>query len=198
MHLRIGKSHGHFGAMLLERPQSLSPCRVDPRRTGRTRQKTGRERELTASPHPYPAVRRLPESPGVGQLDEDGPVPMAGGAPCTVRVLDRETHGSLGVFEHVMAPGTSGPGPHIHRGLEEIFYIVEGQVELLLGGGRLRALAGTIGRVPTGTVHGFSNPGPGRSVLLVAFYPAEAPEAYSKGDDEAAGSGDQSFPEKAI
>ena len=198
MYLRTGKSRGRFGAMLLERPQRLSPCRVDPRKTGRTRDNTGRKQELTVSPHPDPAVRRLPESPEVGQLDEDGLVPMAGGAPCTVRALDRETHGSLGVFEHVMAPGTSGPGPHIHRGLEEIFYIVEGQVELLLGGGRLRALTGTIGRVPTGTVHGFSNPGPGRSVLLVAFYPAEAPEAYSKGDDGATGSGEQSFPEEAI
>jgi mannose-6-phosphate isomerase-like protein (cupin superfamily) len=113
-------------------------------------------------------------------------------------VLDRETPGSLGLFEYVMAPGTSGPGPHIHRGLEEIFYIVEGQVEFLLGGGRLRALAGTIGRIPTGTVHGFSNPGPDRCVLLVAFYPAEAPDAHSTREVGATGSGDQSFPEKVI
>ena len=196
MHLMSGKSRGRFGAMLLQRPQTFSPCRVHPRRTGQTRENTGREQESAGSHHRDPAIRRLPNWPRLHQIDKQRSVPMAGGAPCSVRV--RETDGGLGLFEYVMAPGTSGPGPHSHHGLEEIFHIIEGQVELLLGGGRLRASAGTSGRIPTGTVHGFSNPGPGRSVLLVAFYSTEAPEAYVKDDDRAAGKGERSFPEEAV
>jgi quercetin dioxygenase-like cupin family protein len=196
MHLMSEKSRDRVGVMLLEHPQTLSPCRVHPRRTGRTGKNTGREREPAGSPHPDPAIRRLPNWPRLRQLDEERSVPMVGGAPCTVKV--RETDGGLGLFEYVMAPGTSGPGPHSHRGLEEIFHVIEGQVELLLGGGRLRASAGTSGRIPTGTVHGFSNPGPGRSVLLVAFYSAEAHEAYIKDDHRAAGREERSFPEEAV
>ena len=196
MHLMSGKSRDPVGAMLLERPQTLSPCRVRPRRTDRTEKDTGREREPAGSPHPDPAIRRLPNWPRLHQIDKQRSVPMAGKSPCSVRV--RETDGGLGLFEYVMAPGTSGPGPHSHHGLEEIFHIIEGQVELLLGGGRLRASAGTSGRIPTGTVHGFSNPGPGRSVLLVAFYSTEAPEAYVKDDDRAAGKGERSFSEEAV
>lgn len=52
-------------------------------------------------------------------------------------------------------PGKSGPPPHTHDQSDEVFYTLEGQVQLQLGDAVSTAKAGQLVRVPQGTPHGF-------------------------------------------
>jgi len=55
-----------------------------------------------------------------------------------------------------MEPGTEGASPHIHKQLTEMFYVVEGEVELVLDQRRVTAAPGAFMLVPENTPHGFS------------------------------------------
>lgn len=100
---------------------------------------------------------------------------------CTFKVTGEQTHGHFGLFEFVMEPGVDGASPHIHKHLTEIFYIAEGEVELVLNHERISAAPETLLLVPENTPHGFSNPGSMRSKLLIMFCPADSREEYFEG-----------------
>jgi quercetin dioxygenase-like cupin family protein len=86
-------------------------------------------------------------------------------------VEGEETNDAFFQFEAVV-PSGGGPPPHIHRREDESFYIVSGELELLVGDSTYRAKAGDFVFVPRGTVHGFKNVGEGTAVQLVTFVPA--------------------------
>ena len=77
---------------------------------------------------------------------------------CTFKLTGKDTRGHFGLFEFVMEPGTEGASPHIHKQLTEIFYVVEGEVELVLDQRKVTAAPGTLMTMPENTPHGFSNP----------------------------------------
>ncbi|WP_204140377.1 cupin domain-containing protein [Halomicronema sp. CCY15110] len=100
---------------------------------------------------------------------------------CTFKVTGEETHGHFGLFEFEMPPETGGASPHIHKELTEIFYVVEGDMELVLDQETISASPGTLMRVPENRRHGFSNPGKTAAKLLIMFCPADAREQYFEG-----------------
>ena len=102
-------------------------------------------------------------------------------ARCTFKVVGAETQGQFGLFEYVMEPNAQGAAPHIHHQLTEIFYVADGEVELVLGRTRQVASRGSLMLVPPETVHGFSNASADRSTLLVMFCPAGQRELYFEG-----------------
>ncbi len=102
-------------------------------------------------------------------------------ARCTFKVVGAETGGRFGLFEYVMEPKAEGAAPHVHHELTEIFYVADGEVELVLGATRQVAPRGSLMLVPPETVHGFSNAGAGRSTLLIMFCPAGERELYFEG-----------------
>jgi quercetin dioxygenase-like cupin family protein len=104
-----------------------------------------------------------------------------GTSTCTFKVTGKDTHGHFGLFEFVMEPGTSGASPHIHKQLTEIFYVIEGEVELSLDRRTVTAVPGAVMLVPENVPHGFSNPGLVRSKLLILFCPADSREQYFEG-----------------
>jgi len=69
-------------------------------------------------------------------------------------------------------PGTVGAGPHYHRGRDEFFYILEGEVVLRIGDERHTAGAGTFAFIPRETIHGFHNASSESATLLVMHHPA--------------------------
>jgi mannose-6-phosphate isomerase-like protein (cupin superfamily) len=69
-------------------------------------------------------------------------------------VSSEQTHGRYSIVEQLM-PGRSGPPPHTHERSDEVFYILEGQVQLQLGDAVSTARAGQLVRVPLGVTHGF-------------------------------------------
>ena len=58
-----------------------------------------------------------------------------------------------------MAPQSQDtPPPHIHHAHEEGFYVLEGELELVVGTQTVRAGPGTCVMVPTGVAHTFRIP----------------------------------------
>jgi mannose-6-phosphate isomerase-like protein (cupin superfamily) len=71
----------------------------------------------------------------------------------------------------------TGPGLHYHTKMDEIFYIMEGKVEVTKGDEKIIATPGSLVRIPKLTHHGFhSIIGPAR--LLVTFIPGGGQVQY--------------------
>src|SRR5262245_50262486 len=107
-------------------------------------------------------------APGGGRFIALG----SGGAGVTVKASEAETGGLCTVWEGRVPPGTVGVGPHYHRGRDEFFYVLEGELVLRVSEQIQRAGAGTFAFVPRGTVHGFRNEGRESARLLVMHHPA--------------------------
>src|SRR5436305_13658082 len=63
------------------------------------------------------------------------------------------------VVEMTFGPGWEGVHPHTHADHVDSFYVLEGEVEFLLGDRTIRGGPGTYVAVPRGVVHGFRNAG---------------------------------------
>jgi uncharacterized cupin superfamily protein len=69
-------------------------------------------------------------------------------------------------------PPGGGPPPHIHSREDETFYLLEGEIEFLLGEETILAGPGDFVSVPRGTVHRFLNVGTETAKLVLTFTPA--------------------------
>jgi len=67
-------------------------------------------------------------------------------------------------------PGDQAP-PHVHHGSDEAFYVLAGELEVLMGAERRILTNGELAFIPAGTVHTFANRGPGSSRILVVMTP---------------------------
>src|SRR5262249_8729840 len=85
----------------------------------------------------------------------EGESVQIGGSVCTFKATGKDTRGHAGLFEFTMPPG-AGASPHIHKELTEMFYVTEGEVELLLADKRVNASQGAFMLVPESTPHGFT------------------------------------------
>lgn len=128
----------------------------------------------------------------------EGPSVQIRTSTCTFKVTGKDTHGHFGLLEFVMEPGTEGASPHIHKQLTEMFYVVEGKVELVLGEQRVIGTPGAFMLVPENTPHGFSNPGQTPAKLLIMFCPADSREQYFEGLAELTKNGRQPSREELL
>ncbi|MDZ7962885.1 MAG: cupin domain-containing protein [Aulosira sp. DedQUE10] len=71
------------------------------------------------------------------------------------------------MFENLIQPRGTAPVLHIYRQMEEMFYVLEGEVEIIVGNQTVRGLPGAFVLVPPGTPHTFSNQGTQRAKLLI-------------------------------
>lgn len=68
-----------------------------------------------------------------------------------------QTGGAYAVIDMLVPPG-GDPGPHAHRGIQEAFYVIEGEVEFVTETQRYTAKTGTYINIPlNGPVHQFKN-----------------------------------------
>ena len=107
-------------------------------------------------------------APGEGRFIAVGST----GAGVTVKASEAETGGLYTVWEGRVGPGTVGAGPHYHRGRDEFFYVLEGEVVLRIGDERHTAGAGTFAFIPRETIHGFHNASSENATILVVHHPA--------------------------
>ena len=114
------------------------------------------------SPHPRPLVALPGERPFVAGIPN----------PIVVRVRAEETGGAFEVYEvGLSGEGTdlvAGPPPVTHREHEEVFYVLDGEVEFSLGEDRAAAPTGTLIVVPRGTRHHFRG-APGSRLLVFSI-----------------------------
>lgn len=100
-----------------------------------------------------------------GRLIPLGPISMF------VQEDGTHTRETLGVAEFIVPPHAPTPPPHIHHAHEEGFYVLEGELEFLVGTQTMRASAGTFVMVPLDALHTFSNPTDKTARFLNTFTP---------------------------
>jgi quercetin dioxygenase-like cupin family protein len=81
-----------------------------------------------------------------------------------LRASGRQTGDRFELFE---VRGTFAPPPHVHRGLDELFYVIDGAIELLLADDRIDARAGSLIYASRGTRHGVTAGPDGHLLVLV-------------------------------
>jgi mannose-6-phosphate isomerase-like protein (cupin superfamily) len=82
-----------------------------------------------------------------------------------------DTNGKYALWEAIVPPG-GGPPPHVHSREEEGFYILEGEIAILVGDKRLVAGAGMFANMPVGTLHSFKNQTDRPARMLISVAPA--------------------------
>jgi mannose-6-phosphate isomerase-like protein (cupin superfamily) len=97
----------------------------------------------------------------------------------TLKASGDETGGSIGFFEGT-TPAGFGPPRHVHYTCDELFYVLSGEFEFLLGEQVFRAGPGTFVFIPRGTVHApkVVSAEPGR--MLAAFVPGGQEHAFEE------------------
>jgi mannose-6-phosphate isomerase-like protein (cupin superfamily) len=86
----------------------------------------------------------------------------------------------------VTTPG-GGPPPHLHRNEDEVFYIIEGNFDFLVGDQVVPAPPGTLIFGPRNVTHQFRNKGPGKGGFVVWVQPAKFEKFITEVGTPAAG-----------
>jgi len=90
-----------------------------------------------------------------------------------------ESNGTLCVAEIIAPPG-GGPPTHLHIEQDEVFYVLDGQFEFLMGDRKVVAERGDTVHVPKQTMHYFRNVGSGAGRLLDYHTPAGMEHFFSE------------------
>lgn len=106
---------------------------------------------------------------------------ITGNSEITFKAVGADTHGHLGLFENVIQPGGTAPILHLHRQMEEMFYVLEGEVEIQVGNQIVQGQPGAFVLVPRNTPHTFANRGTQPAKLLIMFCPGGEREKYFAG-----------------
>lgn len=96
---------------------------------------------------------------------------VAGGS-YRILISGEQTNGAYAVIDMLVPPGR-GPGPHAHKDMQEMFYILEGEVEFKREGAAYIAKKGSLVNIPLGgQVHCFKNKSGTNARLLCTVIPA--------------------------
>jgi quercetin dioxygenase-like cupin family protein len=86
----------------------------------------------------------------------------------TFKQTGAETGGLFALVEVVGLPG-SGPPPHIHHRVDELYCLLKGELQVLDGDRTFTAGVGSVFRIPKGTLHAWKNrtDEPARTLLFI-------------------------------
>ena len=101
------------------------------------------------------------------------------GENIAIKTFGKDTHGKYSLMHWVSAPGMVA-APHTHEEYEETFYILDGELEFVLGTDSVRARAGDFVRVPPNVRHGYRNNSEQPTTMLVSFAPGGMEELFLK------------------
>ena len=88
----------------------------------------------------------------------------------TFLVTGAQSDGAYFIMEATVPPG-GGPPPHIHRREQEVFYLLDGTLDIQMGDKVVKASTGDFVHIARGTVHCFRNTGDTTARLLLIFSP---------------------------
>jgi quercetin dioxygenase-like cupin family protein len=94
------------------------------------------------------------------------------GLAATFKVVSRDTDGDHSIIETTVPAGSPGPPPHIHRAMDEEFYVLDGELTVRVGEQTVTAARGAYAYVPRGVVHAFTNRGDRPVTFLDIVHPA--------------------------
>jgi mannose-6-phosphate isomerase-like protein (cupin superfamily) len=96
---------------------------------------------------------------------------FAGGSTMTLLADGPSTAGKLSVHHALLRDGADGASPHHHTTVAEVFYVLRGRVQLLVGDELVEAGEGDLVVVPPGVTHAFAGARGHDAELLVAVTP---------------------------
>jgi quercetin dioxygenase-like cupin family protein len=99
------------------------------------------------------------------------------GSGVTFKAAGARPSGGPTFLEFTVAVGFN-TGDHVHSRIEEIFYVVEGVVQIRVGDQLIQANAGDFVLVPPGVAHGFSSSGHRPAKMVLVISPAGMHEQY--------------------
>lgn len=104
------------------------------------------------------------------------------GTTATIKLSSADTDGRAGVTEHTV-PLNAGPPPHAHQHQDELFYVLDGTFDFVLGDPAVRhtATPGTWVHVPAGTIHASRGTSP-LGHLLSIYLPAGGEQFFRELD----------------
>jgi quercetin dioxygenase-like cupin family protein len=136
---------------------------------------------------PTPSTTIPPDDPArrltVARPDEDQSLPHLGlvGDTYTILVAGSDTNGRYTLIDMHVPPG-GGPPTHRHD-FEEMFTVLDGEVEVTFRGESIRARVGETINVPANGPHGFRNAGQGpRGCCASVPRPARTSSSPSSGN----------------
>lgn len=95
-------------------------------------------------------------------------------------ISGKQTQGAYAVIDMLVPPG-GGPGPHAHAGFQELFYVVDGELEFKTEAGKYSATKGSFINIPKGgEVHCFKNTSNVTAHLLCTVIPAGLDEFFEE------------------
>ena len=109
----------------------------------------------------------------------EGKIILVPGHKITHKISGEDTDGRYSLME-VELTG-DGPPQHIHKTEDEAFFVLEGEMNVLVGERTFIAKVGALVRIPRGTVHAFCRIEKKNAKLLAMFSPA----GFEKFFDEA-------------
>lgn len=103
--------------------------------------------------------------------ERQGRVYNCGTMTAIFKADENETQEKYSVSEWWLEPSSDGPGAHLHKENDEVFYVLEGTTSFLVGDKWVEADKGTFLRIPAGTIHDFKNKTNKKSGVLNFFIP---------------------------
>jgi quercetin dioxygenase-like cupin family protein len=102
----------------------------------------------------------------------EGKVLTARGSMMFFKATHASTNGAFSFMERTLPAGGRRPPAHVHTNCEEAFYVLDGEIEFLLGDDTVVGRPGSFVHVPGGVPHTFGNATTAPSRLLVIHAPA--------------------------
>lgn len=84
---------------------------------------------------------------------------------------ENETNNKYSVSEWWLQPNSDGPGAHKHEDNDEVFYVLEGSISILIGEEWIVADKSAFLRIPAKTMHDFKNQTDQKAGMLNFFIP---------------------------
>lgn len=110
-----------------------------------------------------------PARPGRGFVlgPDDGDAYFWLGSLTLTKVMGSDTAGGLDLVDH-RVPAGYAPPTHVHRDADEVFYLIDGRLEVTCGDDSWQVGPGSVVFLPRGVPHGFTAgpDGPARTLLI--------------------------------
>lgn len=107
--------------------------------------------------------------PFIGQVEDIRWIEPFPGERVAIRIPSAQAGGTYAFFEMIVAP-MAGPPMHIHHDADEVFYVLDGKLDIACGDRRSSVGPGGMALVPRGCRHAFRNSGsqPARMLVMLA------------------------------
>lgn len=119
--------------------------------------------------------------PALILTDREGPTLALGGMSIIYKTRSESTNDAVGIYEVTLGPKSPGAGPHYHKIMTEMFYVLSGTLAMTADGKAVDAGPGCFVQIPPGVVHSFQNRAAEPVRFLLTFTPALAREGFFEG-----------------